>query len=104
MLLSQSSLYPTVEVFIDGQKRGEKMYAQDVSGLMSVYKSFLTVGPFKKKEPYIEIKVKKRFDSGYRNDLTIEGNIYDLWKNGYTPKDPNNYLDVSFSWRGWDQP
>lgn len=101
------NLRPVIQVIIDGQLKfthktasGYQKFSKDV---IPVNKNF-EVGPVKKKQTNIEVKLfSDRSDAiGYENEYTISGKIYDLWKNGYKPKDPENFVDVAFSWR--DEP
>lgn len=59
------------------------------------------VGPVKKKQPEITIEVTNDRPDGplHEKEFKMEGNIYQLWKNGFTPKHSDYFVDVVFSWR-----
>lgn len=102
---------PTIYVIVNGvtpQSPTFQTPSDDVQiskGVYNINKNY-EYGPFKKKEPTIEIRV--RYGRVSNNDelpeFEMRGNIYDLWKNGYDPKDPENYVDVTFSWRNEPKP
>lgn len=112
MLVGSHWLYnlrPVVQIYIDGTLKftyhtasGMQKFSKDVIPINKNYE----IGPVKKKQPNIEIKVfSDRADAiGFENEYTINGNIYNLWKNGYTPEDPDNFVDVAFSWRSEPKP
>lgn len=54
-----------------------------------------------KKQAKVKITVTDngRIYNSLEDEFTIEGNIYNLQKNGLTPKDPDNYIEVYYSWR-----
>lgn len=70
------------------------------SEVRTINKSF-EVGPVKKKQSDILIEVRSNRVLALirEQEFKMEGNIYELWKNGYTPKHPEYFVDVFFSWR-----
>lgn len=95
------NLRPVVEIYVDDKfvnnYKTDTFLSNDV---FPINKSF-EIGPVKKKEPKVTIKVysDRVGNSKHIKVYTIDGKIYDLQKNGYTPKDPQHFVDVAFSWR-----
>lgn len=86
---------PKIQIFIDG---GEDPYDEYLIRDAQC-ELFNAINKSYKVGPVMKVYMDKVFGSGYDDKYTLKGNIYDLWKNGYTPKDPDNFLDVAFSWR-----
>lgn len=59
-----------------------------------------------KKQAKIKVTVTDngRIYNSLEDEFTIEGNVYNLQKNGLKPKDPNNFIEVFFSWRNAPSP
>lgn len=98
------SLKPTIFVHVSADDLSQSFshnaapYPNDKYSkeIVPIDKSF-DVGPVKKKKPQILIRVDDQY-SILKPEFQIEGNIYELWKNGYTPQHPDYFVDVFFSW------
>lgn len=108
---SLARLKPLIDVSLDDGKGkvqtkqvdfGDKLFnSYATSTIKTIKVNYEFPGAVSKKQAKIKITVtdKGRFWNSLEDEFTIEGNVFNLQKNGLRPKDSKNFIEVFFSWR-----
>lgn len=96
-----------IDVIVDGKLKHRYHTNIQREGTALEVNKFFNIGPVIKNKPNLEIKAwneRPLFKDEYKEKFTVSGNIYKLWKDGYTPQRNDAMIDVAFAWTNATKP